>query len=214
MLTAIVSIMVSVAVASVAIPKGISEYTDEPDSPTTTMIPPRVKGSAGLSMTTVTSGDVSSSALALGRGLWLAASDLVDPNRAVSVSSSDSATTTASVIGDVGATGTALVKTSPSGAGTQAVDFSTIIAPDQLGDLSRYRIYDPSSERLSSIEPSISLVSTSDDVPITTAEPIGGIASVIDDKGKVVGIVVRRGHATWLLGRTSIELLRKSLKSR
>jgi hypothetical protein len=213
-LAAIVSIIASIAVASVAIPKGISEYADEPDPTTTTTVPARVKGSAGQSMIMLTSGDTSSSALALGDGWWLAAADLVDPTRTLSLSSSGTATSTASVVGDIGDTGMALLKTAAQDASAQPIDFSALVTPDSLGNLSRYRIYDPSTGRMSPIEPSISLASETDDVPINTPEPIGGIASVIDDNGTVVGIVVRRGHATWLLGRTSIELLKKSVKSR
>lgn len=214
MLTAVVSIIVSVAVVAVAIPKGISEYADEPDISTTTTIPPRVKGALGAAMTTLTSGDTPSSALALGAGLWLAASEKLSGGQDVSVGKSGAPMREATIVADVAGTGTALVRTTGDDSGTRPIDLRSIVDPGLLGDLSRYWLYDPATEQMSRLEPSITSTAGTDDVPVSTREPIAGIASVVDDTGTVVGIVVRRGHSTWLLGRSSIRQLMKSMRAR
>ena len=199
------------AILSVAIPKGISEYTDRGDSEaiaTTTSSPQfRTKNLAITNVVVVASRRGAASAVPIGGGLLLTSSDDVDGRDMVWATLATGLDVEATVAYTDPQSGFAIVRVAERHHGNlgRVLDLSTpadsVLAPiDSLGELS---VVDRIGSQV--IEPG-SGVLTSDDShrPIVTARAIEGVAAVIDRRGRTVAVALRHAHATWLVPRATL----------
>jgi len=201
-----ISLVASGAVLAIAIPKGISSYREEIEavfqaSPSTV---PLVKHYSPKEMTVIKSNDGTTSALSLGNGVWIAASDDIATATSLWVTSETGLSAPVKIVATDPATGLALVHCEEKSAWGPAPDLSHLIEPTQISDLSKYQVVDTAASVSFVPQASLSTDNESADVPINSTDTIHGLATVRDSQGQLVGIVVRRDHSAWMLNKASI----------
>jgi len=201
-----ISLVASGAVLAIAIPKGISSYREEIEavfqaSPSTV---PLVKNYSPKEMTVIKSNDGTTSALSLGNGVWIAASDDIATATSLWVTSETGLSAPVKIVATDPATGLALVHCEEKSAWGPAPDLSHLIEPTQISDLSKYQVVDTAASVSFVPQASLSTDNESADVPINSTDTIHGLATVRDSQGQLVGIVVRRDHSAWMLNKASI----------
>ena len=209
-----ISVVASGAVLTIAIPKGISSYQDNAEaeiqvSPSSTV--PRVKNYLPKEMAVIKSDTGTTSALSLGNGVWIAASDDLTTATSLWVTSETGLTAPVKIVASDPSTGLALVHCEEKSAWGPAPDLSHLIDPTQISDLSKYRIVDTATSETFDVQPSLSTNKNSTDMPINSTDAIHGLATVRDSQGQLVGIVVRRDHSAWILNKSSIVSMIRTL---
>jgi len=205
--TAGISLIASVTVLAIAIPKGISTYREDIEdvlhvSPSRPIAP--VKNFAVKEMAVINSDVGSTSAFSLGNGTWITSSDDIATATSLWVTSESGVSVTVEIVAQDPATGLALVHCEDKSAWGTAPDLSHLIDPTQILDLSQYRVVDTAASVAFVLQPSFSTDNDSTDLPINSTDPIHGLATVRDSQGQLVGIVVRRDHSVWMLNKASI----------
>lgn len=207
-LTASVSVIASVAVLAVAIPKGISSYREEVDEPTPTTSPfLRIKNASIDIMTTVNSDKGPTTAISIGRGYWVAASEAIDATSPLWISAPAKEKLPVRLVSADPDAGITILKAAEDVPSEQVPDLSTVIEPSSITDFSKHRVLDGSAAQILVPSASLTTKQQTNDVPITTQDEIHGIAIVVDSSYRAVGIVVRRGHASWMLQKSTVNRL-------
>jgi hypothetical protein len=205
--TAGISLVASVAVLAIAIPKGISTYREDIDAGTYVSVSSNVapvKNFAIKEMAVITSDTGTTSALSLGNGTWVAASGDLGTATSHWVTSYSGEDVPVEIVAKDPDTGLALVHCEDKSAWGTTPDLSHLIDPTQISDLSEYRVIDTAASIAFVPQPSFTTDNASDDVPINSTDTVHGLATVRDSKGQLVGIVVRRDHSVWMLNKASI----------
>jgi len=202
-----VSLVASGAVLAVAIPKGISSYREVTETElevlaSSTVVP--VKNYSLKEMAVIKSDTGTTSALSLGNGAWIASSDDIAAATSLSVVSETGLDVPVKIVATDPVTGLALVYCEDKSAWGTALDLSHLIDPTQISDLSKYRIVDTATSETFDAQPSLSTNNDFTDVPINSTDAIHGLATVRNSQGQLVGIVVRRDHSAWILNKSSI----------
>ena len=202
-----VSLVASGAVLAIAIPKGISSNREDigavlQESPSSTVS--QVKNYSAQDMVVINSDAGSTSAFSLGNGTWITSSDDIATATSLWVTSAAGLNVPVHIVAKDPATGLALVNCEDKSAWGTAPDLSHLIDPNQISDLSQYRIVDTATSETFVAHPSLSTNNDSTDVPINSTDTIHGLATVRDSQGQLVGIVVRRDHSVWMLNKASI----------
>ncbi len=202
-----ISLVASGAVLAIAIPKGISSYREVIEevmqvSPSSTVA--RVKSYSQKEMAVITSDSGTTSALSLGNGVWIAASDDIAEAESLWVTSDTGQDAPVKIVATDPATGLALVHCEEKSAWGPAPDLSHLIDPTKISDLSQYQVVDSAASVTFVPQPSLLTDNDSTDVPIDSTDAIHGLATVRDSQGQLVGIVVRRDHSAWMLNKASI----------
>lgn len=203
--TATVSVIASIAVLGVAIPKGISTYREEATEPPPTSSPfSRIKNSSIDIMASATSAKGETSAISIGRGYWVVAAEAINPESSLSISRTSDEDLSARIVYTDSDAGIMVLKTDDDSDLQQTPDLSTVIEPTSITNFSEHRVVDANASQI--LVPSASLTTRveSKDVPITTEDEIHGIALVVDSSYQTIGIVVRRGHASWMLQKSTV----------
>lgn len=202
-LTATVSIVASLTVLAIAIPKGITAYRDdvEPVSIGRETISP-VKNFLTQNPYVLMSNKGETSALHIGHNCWIVALEAIDPAKQMYLSSASNSHSSATLLATDETAGVAIVKANTEIDPTDSVDPASLVSPTALMGTPEYLIAD--SFLTQHFLPSISFNNATKDLPIDTDVAIRGIASVVDKGGRMVGIVVRRKHATWMLNENTI----------
>ena len=202
-LTAFVSVVSSVAVLVVAIPKGISTATDDAEDIAQTSVP-FAKGSVAGLATVEDETAQATPAIPLGHNCWLVSATDINLNSETWMTTTDGARIKVAPVEVMEDSGVVVVKA------TQKIDIDADIALTELADgaalndYNQYRVIDAATQNLLSLAPSLSLSNNSRDIPVTTSSPIGSLAAVVDDAERIVGVVVRRGQSTWMLGKETL----------
>jgi hypothetical protein len=201
------SLVASGAVLAIAVPKGISSYREEIEaafqvSPSSTVA--LVKNYSPKEMTVIKSNAGTTSALSLGNGVWIAASDDLATATSLWVTSETGLRSPVKIVATDQSTGLALVHCEEKSAWGTVPDLSHLIDPTEISDLSQYQVVDTAASVSFVPQPSLSTDNESTDVPINSTDTIHGLATVRDSQGQLVGIVVRRDHSAWMLNKTSI----------
>jgi hypothetical protein len=204
-LTATVSVIASVAVLGVAIPKGISTYREEAaESPTTSSPFSRIKNSSIDIMASAISGKGETSAISIGRGYWIVAAEAIDPQSPLWISQSRDEDLPARIVSTDADAGVVVLKTDDESRLQQMPDLSRVIEPTSITNFSDHRVVDANASQILVPSASLSTHAESKDVPITTEDAIHGIALIVDSSYRTIGIVVRRGHALWILQKSTV----------
>ena len=170
-----------------------------------------VKSYSPKEMAVIKSDTGTTSAFSLGNGIWIAASDDIATATSLWVTSEDGLEAPVKIVATDLASGLALVHCEEKSAWGIAPDLSHLIDPTQISDLSQYRIVDTATSETFAAQTSLSTNNDSTDVPINSSDAIHGLATVRDSQGQLVGIVVRRDHAAWMLNKASIISMVSSL---
>jgi len=196
---AISSLLASVAVLAVAVPKGMSEYTEE--APTATATPQRVKNFAVSALTTVSSRKGTTSALTLGSGLIAVATDYVDLIHGIWISTPDGSTEKLSVCFVDHDVGLALLNRGVSSSTElSSLDLLTSDKRAKLEALDSMQIQNADGHHVLSAEIGISTNNSPlKALPITTSQTLSGIALATSGENKIIGIALRHSHSSWLL---------------
>jgi hypothetical protein len=155
-------------------------------------------------MTVIKSDTGTTSALSLGKGVWIVASGDIAAATSLSITSESGLDAPVKIVATDPATGLALVHCEDKSAWGTAPDLSRLIDPIQISDLSKYRIVDTATSETFVAHPSLSTNNGSTDMPLNSTDTIHGLATVRDSQGQLVGIVVRRDHSIWMLNKASI----------
>lgn len=198
-LTVIASVLTSLAVLTVAIPKGIEGYTQGFDDDATPLIttPPaktsgmvKIVGLRGLANTT--------SALSLGQGRWLVASEDITPRRFPAQFGRSF-----TVIRENRNLGLSVIQIDAEedvpAINTDAMD--SLLTSDDLHDC---HIVDAFQTHVLSPEPSLKTQEVDDSHPVNMETSIKGLAVAINKMGDIVGVLVRKGHSQWAVSRKAL----------
>jgi S1-C subfamily serine protease len=199
-----ISVIASIAVLVIAIPKGVADYTvDAADELTSTTV--SVKGAFGTSMAAASSAKGPTSAVSLGNGYWLVALDGIDPKKEIWLTTLNKEDVPAVLMAQDERAGIAVIKCDHPDAAGPILNTAQLIDSRSLKDLSPYRVVDSFTEQAYTPERSFKSVAVELDTPINMPEVIRGVATMTDRRGQLVGIVVRRGYSTWMLSKDSLE---------
>lgn len=199
-LTVIACVLTSLAVLTVAIPKGIEEYAqaeqDEIVIPTSTVVPPKgsgirtIVGLRGLADVTT--------ALSLGNRRWLVATEDITPRR---FPASYGAGFT--VIREDKEIGLSVIqlKAGEEVPAIETADFAAELTSEELEDCN---IVDAFQAHTLAAEPSLTSEESNDFHPVNMETSIKGIAVAVNKANKIVGVLVRKGHAQWAVSRDAL----------
>lgn len=195
-ITVLASAVSSLVVLAIAVPRGVQEYgRDEPDSTSTTITAP-VKGNAIGPLAILRGSRGSTSALSLGDGLWLVATESFDASAVLSKASF-------SVVRQDRLAGVSIIRLI-NGASAPALDFSHLKSSLTSDQLSKYTIVDAFRQHEVAPEPSLTSRSKSGVHPVNMTSTIKGIALALDRRNRIVGVLVRHDHAQWSLTRDAL----------
>lgn len=198
-LTVIASVLTSLAVLTVAIPKGIEEYTqlEQDDASSTSTVPP-VKGAGRASIAVFRGAHGATSALSLGDRTWLVASEAINSRH-----SSTSFTSPFTVIRENKELGLSVIRVKD---GSNVPAFN----PDNIDDLlttdelANCHIIDAFQIHSLASEPSLTSREMNDSHPINMETAIKGLAVALNNAGNIVGVLVRKGHSQWAVSRQAL----------
>lgn len=193
----------SIAVLIVAVPKGISDAVTDvaPEPPATTATP--VKGNVRGLTSAVDDQERTMPAIPLGQDCWLVSTADLDGQAPQWITTTDGTRIEVDTLGVVEESDLAVVKAASTEGLDAEVAFDALTLDDE--DYTRYKVIDITTRDLFSLERSLTLNADTRDIPITTPAPVRHIAAVVDDLERIVGIVVRRGYSTWMLGKDSLQ---------
>jgi hypothetical protein len=203
-LTAAVSVVSSVAVLIVAIPRGVSTAAEEIDELPPTSVP-LVKGSARAFATFVDASDRTTPAIPLGNGCWLVSAADLDEQSPKWITTSEGQRIEVGTVGEVEDSDLLVVKSVALHDPKSAVVFNTLSSDVLIEEYQKYRVMDTTTNALFSIAPSLTMTTTARDIPIMTPAPIRNLAVVVDEVERIVGVIVRRGYSTWMLGKETLD---------
>jgi hypothetical protein len=203
-LTAAVSVVSSVAVLIVAIPRGISTTAEEIEETPATSVP-LVKGTARAFATIVDASDRTTAAIPLGNGCWLVSTADLDDQSPKWITTPDGERIEVDAVGEVDDSDLLVVK-SAALHNPDAPDALNALTNDTvIEDFQKYRVMDTTTNALFSLAPSLAMTTTTRDIPIMTPAPIRNLAVVVDEVERIVGVIVRRGYSTWMLGKETLD---------
>ena len=211
-LTAFVSVLSSVAVLVVAIPKGISTASEEEILLPQTSVP-RTKGNVDGLATIVDATEKTTPAIPLGHNCWLVSATDIDHSTETWMTTQDGKRIKVSPVGEVEESGVVVVKaktkTSSVAEASFGDVFTDIVDGATVNDYNQYRVVDAATQDVFSLSSSLTLSNSSRDIPVTTSSPIKSLAAVVDEAERVVGVVVRRGYSTWMLGAETLQKIQE-----
>jgi hypothetical protein len=193
-ITVIASAVSSLVVLGITVPRGVQELSREEPATTTTIV--RVKGRAGTSLGILQGADGSTSALPIGNGRWLVATESLSML-------GESSNNRYSVVRHDRIAGVTVIRTA-SGTVAPTLDLTHIRDALTSGELARFTIVDAFQRHEVAPEPSLSSQSKSGVHPVNMTSVINGIALALDRKNRVVGVLVRHDHAQWSLTRETL----------
>lgn len=194
-ITVVASVISSIAVLIVAIPRGIEEGAFfDTDEPVTTTVAP-AKGSGGGTLAILRGQHGTTSALPLGNGLWVVSSEAIARDGSRSLTSKDT-----TVVKQDPGIGLSIIRVN-GGRNVARPDLSRYeerLSADRLGTLvvrDAFRVHDAAPEE------SLSHSSHEQLVPVNMASEVKGLAVATDALGRVVSVIVRHSHAQWAVTR-------------
>jgi len=211
-LTAFVSVTASIAVLVVAIPKGISTTIAEQDDVSQTSVP-AVKGNVPGLAVVEDAGAKVTPAIPLGHNCWLLSADQIDHDTETWMTTEDGQRVLVEKVGAVEDSGVVVVKASTTGlvSATDATDefvaLGELVDGSTLEDFNQFNVVDTATQRVVGLAPSLAMSNETRDIPVMTSSPISNLGAVVDETERIVGVVVRRGYSTWMLGKETLQTI-------
>lgn len=202
-LSAAVSVVSSVAVLIVAIPKGISAVEDDLGEIPETSVPV-VKGNVQAFATIVDARDRTTPAIPLGNGCWLVSAADLDAQSPKWITTPEGQRISVNTVGEIKESDLVIVKSSSLQTPVMQVTFEGPTSDTSTENYKKYKVMDTATNTLFSLAPSLTMTPATPDIPIMTPAPIRNLAVVVDEAERIVGVVVRRGYSTWMLGKETL----------
>ena len=198
-LTVIASVLTSLAVLTVAIPKGIEEYSQLNDTDDSTVITaPPVKGSGVASIEGLRGLANTTTALSLGNRRWLVATEDISPRRFPAEYG-----TAFTVLKEDKNIGLSVIEIA-SGDDVPAINTEAIDSQLTNNELHDCNILDAFQIHTLASEPSLASFTDGHSQPVNIETPIKGLAVALNRAGDIVGVLVRKGHAQWAVSRAAL----------
>lgn len=198
-LTVIASVLTSLAVLTVAIPKGIEEYSQLNDADDNTAITtPPVKGSGLASIEGLRGLANSTTALSLGNRRWLVATEDISPRRFPAEYG-----TAFTVLKEDEDVGLSVIEIA-AGEDVPAIKTDSIDSQLTNYELHDCNILDAFQTHTLASEPSLASFSDELAEPVNIETPIKGLAVALNKAGDIVGVLVRKGHSQWAVSRSAL----------
>jgi hypothetical protein len=210
-----VSIICSVAILAVTIPKGVDRFASDDDIPGTTVVRSPMATKVKNAMPSVGESNSEDSARALAMGdsdLLIAPSDTVSEDGTIPITTKDGDIIHCHVIARDESTGLAILQI-PRDDDMPSFKLNGIADRDAVDDfdINDLMVIEPItgmaiSSQLSISTKTIELATLTGAVPLDVDIRINGISVVVNNKNKIVGVAFTRNHATWML---PMKLVRK-----
>lgn len=191
------------AVLIVAIPRGVSTAAEEIEEIPSTSVP-LVKGTARAFATIVDASNTTTPAIPLGNGCWLVSAADLDEQSPKWITTSSGERIEVSTVGEVKDSHLLVVKSAELHDPDASAAFNALSSETLIEEYQKYRVMDATTSELFSMAPSLSMTTTARDIPIMTPAPIRNLAVVVDEVERIVGVIVRRGYSTWMLGKETL----------
>jgi hypothetical protein len=192
-----------VAVLIVAIPKGISAVEDDLGEIPETSVPV-VKGNVQAFATIVDARDRTTPAIPLGNGCWLVSAADLDAQSPKWITTPEGQRISVNTVGEIKESDLVIVKSSSLQTPVMQVTFEGPTSDTSTENYKKYKVMDTATNTLFSLAPSLTMTPATPDIPIMTPAPIRNLAVVVDEAERIVGVVVRRGYSTWMLGKETL----------
>ena len=208
MLTATISVIASIAVLVVAVPKGVDEYVDEPEPTTTLSI---VKGAISEEYAVISTSNGKTCGINVSNGQWIVAADEIDDNTSAWIETSTGDRTPATVARSQSLPALAVVRAE---AATTINASSTPLTLVQAEQVHKYSVIDCITREKMSLRITPSVQQSSVSVPVYVNGDINGIGAVVDEKNELVGLVYEHDHSERLLEGETFLAFMKSVSNR
>lgn len=208
MLTATVSVIASIAVLIVAVPKGIDEYVDEPEPTTTLSI---VKGAISEEYAVISTTSGKTCGINVSNGQWIVAADEIDNHTSAWVETSNGERTEATVARSAVLPGLAVIR---ARAATASDVSQTPFALVQADEVHKYSVIDCITRAKMTLRITPSVQQSRISVPVYVNGDINGIGAVVDENNELVGLVYEHDHAERLLEGETFAAFIKSVSNR
>ena len=210
-LTAAVCVVASLAILAIAVPKGISEYqeAEAESSATTTPISP-FKSALSPLVATVSGTKGPATAVSLGHGCWVVASDSVDTSERMWLTlenGEEYQVKFVSTTKDIPAT---LLHLHPTSADQLVGNWQDYLIPQDVVALRSFSILDRNGIHHFTDEESLQLTKNRAGLPLVIDTPLDGTAAIVDEQNSIVGIAVNAQHGAWYLAKESLHTLLKT----
>lgn len=202
-IAASISVLASLVVLAIAVPKGISEYSEPVDNEVTPIV--GVKNSTTAPVYTVQSGSKTSTAISLGDRLWLAALETVSEDVATQIVFPDGSTSSVTMYEAMEDIGVAILESPDASNSGPALATNDFINPQDSKDLSKFMAVDAFDDNQTVLGPSYTTkqLEHHHDLPISNPECLNGTALLMNGT-TINGIIVHLQHRAIVLGTSSI----------
>ncbi len=200
------SILASVIVLIIAVPKGIEDYREDAEEFIPTSVPVKSQTMSRF-LATAKSSQGLTSAVSVGNGVWVLASNMVSPGQDVVVSTASGSSFVIRQVASFPESGISVMHCVTSCSSEHEIEIKKLADPRSITNLHQMRVVDAFSEQAMQMSPSVAMVGQTPDSPIHVNEAINGVAVALNSANKVVGIVVRKNHSNWLLGKENLEAI-------
>jgi hypothetical protein len=205
-LTATISAIASLAILSIAIPKGIREFSEAQAIAvtTTTVEIPLVKNALSSLVTTASSDKGVTTAISIGTDAWVVAAEAVDTSQRIWLTLETGEEVRVPYICTNEDGTVVLLRLTANKSPEVARMWEKYLQPSSPTDLEKFSIVDRYGVHYLGHEHSVRLQSAPKDLPLLTDSPIDGAAAFVDKMMNVVGVAFDSHHSTWFLRKDLI----------
>lgn len=208
-LTATISLLTSVAVLFVAIPKGIDEYVDTAE-PTTTVA--AVKGSMNSYMATLTANGTTSCAVQISPGIWVASSDGLGSTTAGTISTGSATEAQVRLLRSSAIPYLVVASIGSQRPQAPSVGWSSASARINDSHLATTSVIDCMSQQTMRVQRTPTQFADKNEVPVYVSDDVHGMAVVLNADNSVVGFVCEHNHSQWLVEPSTLANLLDSAR--
>jgi hypothetical protein len=210
-LTATVCVLVSISVLAIAVPKGISEYSESEAEIVATTIPAALfKGLAKPRVAVADGSKGPTTAVSLGHDCWVVATEAVDISEPIWLTMENGEEFPVRYLSKSEDGSAALLHLTTSFPQDIPADWESYLAPKSATELRPFAMLDIHGIHHLMDEESVQLHGKKYELPLTVDSPIKGAAAIIDERDSVVGVAVVAQHGTWFLRKESLHSMLKS----
>ena len=207
-LTATISALASLAILSVAIPKGIREFSyAQAVAVTTTVDVPLVKNALSSLIATASGPKGTTTAISIGANAWVVAAEAVDISQPIQLTLESGEKIRVPYICTNEDKTVVLLRLTANKSPEVASTWDKYLQPASPTELEQFSIVDRYGVHYLGHEPSVRHQAKPQDLPLLTDSPIDGAAAFIDKMMNVVGVAFDSHHSTWFLPKDSLMAL-------
>ena len=207
-LTAAISAIASLAILSIAVPKGIREFSEaEAVAVTTTVDVPLVKNALSSLVTTASSDKGVTTAISIGPNAWVVAAESVDTSQPIWLTLDSGEEVRVPYICTNEDETVVLLRLTADKSPEVAKEWDKYLQPSSPTELEKFSIVDRYGVHYLGHEQSVRHLATPQEIPLLTDSPIDGAAAFIDKMMNVVGVAFDSRHSTWFLPKASLMAL-------